>query len=61
MRVNESPDGDYYPDFQKFVDYYGTPTYAREIVAAAFEKSVASLDGKQFVFGTYSDDARAGK
>ena len=58
MRVNES--GEFYPDFQKFYDYYGTADYANQIIQAAFAKTAVTLNGRVFDFSGYDFPARGG-
>ena len=53
--------GNYYPDFQKFFDYYGRFDYADAIATAAFTATSINLNGKTFAFTSFSFNARKGK
>jgi len=61
MRPDQENDP-YFPDFQKFVDYYGQPDYADAWITAAFEAESTSFKNGNADFGIWESDyeARAG-
>jgi Low iron-inducible periplasmic protein len=50
--------GEYFPDFKLFVDYYGTATYADQLIMAAFLKSTTSFSNGNQNFAGSEFDAR---
>ena len=55
---SESSTNPYFPDFQKFVDYYGTPEYADKWISAAFLGQNAGLARGNADFSSIGDDGR---
>ena len=51
--------GTYFPDFQKFVDYYGTPEYANEWILSAFKGEATNFQQGNADFSDWSDDYTA--
>jgi len=49
---------EYYADFQKFVDYYGTATYADEWITAGFDGVQTQFTNGNGDFTAYSPEAR---
>ena len=49
----------YFPDFQKFVDYYGTPDYADKWVTSAFDGTSTGFTRGNADFSTYDFEGRA--
>jgi len=55
-------DLEFYPDFQKFLDYFGMTDYANDFVIAAFDKQVTTSGFHgNFDFTKYNLVGRAGK
>lgn len=52
---------EYYADFQKFVDYYGTATYADEWITAGFDGVQTQFTNGNGDFTAYSPEARTRK
>ena len=59
MRVNG--DGDYYVDFQKFVNYYGRFDYADNWIQAAFSGSRTDFTNGNQDFTGFGIDAKSRK
>lgn len=53
--------GEYYEDFQKFVTYYGTETYADEFVTQGFIGGQTQFENGNADFSDYSFTSRAGE
>ena len=51
----------FFPDFQKFFDYYGSSTYADDWLQACFTKGSTTFDNGNADFAGYGDDGRVGK
>jgi hypothetical protein len=63
MRHNEDATQAFYPDFQKFLTYYGEANvdYANKIVEAAFDAGKVTLGDKNLDFSGYDYESRTGK
>lgn len=51
----------FFPDFQKFVDYYGSSTYADDWLQACFTMGSTSFKNGNANFAGYGNDGRVGK
>jgi hypothetical protein len=60
-KMRSCVDCDYYDDFQKFVDYYGTEFYGDEWITAALTGTKTSFTNGDGDFTTYSLEGRAGE
>jgi hypothetical protein len=52
--------GSFFPDFQKFVDYYGSSTYADAWLEACFAKGATNFTYGNADFSVYGDEGRVG-
>jgi Low iron-inducible periplasmic protein len=59
MRHNSLETNDYFVDFQKFFDYYGSFTYADDFIMAAFKGTETSFRNGNADFSAYDFEARA--
>lgn len=62
MRPDENKEP-YFPDFYKFVTYYGVPDYANDWILSAFNSKATNFQQGNADFADFGDDyeARAGK
>ena len=55
-------DGPFFPDFEMFVEFYGSATYVDDWwLQAVFSGGFAYLTNGNADFGGYGDDSRIGK
>jgi len=59
FRVNGDIDQGMFPEFSKFVEYFGSPTYADDIMRAVFRGNKHEFGKHTFDFGKWSDEDRA--
>jgi len=57
--VNGEVDKGMFPEFSKFVEYFGSPTYADDIMLAVFRGREHEFPKHTFDFGGWSDEDRA--
>jgi maltoporin len=60
-KMRASADQPFFEDFQAFVDYYGTESYAKEWIDAAFDGGQTSFSRGDGDFTEYDFESRAGK
>jgi hypothetical protein len=53
--------GPSYPDFEKFVEFYGSATYADDWLQAAFSGGSTDFTNGNADFSGYGNDSRVGK
>jgi hypothetical protein len=63
MRHNENATQDFYPDFKKFLTYFGESNfdYANKIIEAAFDASTVTLGDRNLDFSGYDFESRTRK
>ncbi len=60
-KMRGAPGKPFFPVFQKFVDFYGSPTYADDWLQACFTKGSTTFKNGNANFAGYGDDGRVGK
>lgn len=61
MRPGDNLSEDYFADFQKFVNYYGSATYADTIINSGFDATNTNLSNGNFQMSGVGYDGRLGK